>query len=99
MNEAISAICVLSALVVVWKACRALLKAEKLERNAKPVVVPIFIGTATIILFGLNFIDQMDSNRTPRDVFLGMMLLNFGYAIAICLLLAPHYQKRKNRML
>ena len=94
MNEYLSAICVLSALIVVWKAGRALLKAEKMERNARPFVLPIFMGTATAILFGLNFIDRLDANSTPRDVYQGMMLLNCGYAIAIWFLLSPHYQKR-----
>jgi hypothetical protein len=98
MNEYLSLICVVASIFAVWMSGKGLARAVKLERNGRPFVLPIFMGTATVILFGLNFIDQLDASRTPRDVYLAMMLLNFGYAIAICLLLAPHYQKRKNRI-
>lgn len=79
---------------MVWASISALIRAERVGRCARPFVVPIFAGMASIILFGLYVIDQQQVARTPRDVYFGMQLIQSMLIIAVILLLIPHLQRR-----
>lgn len=79
---------------MIWQAFKALNRAHRVGRCARPFIVPIFAGLACLILCSLVVVDMSNSVRTPRDVYFGLQLVIAALIIANILLLIPNIQKR-----
>lgn len=94
MNFFLTAFGLPVALAMTWLAMCGLIRAERVGRCARPFVLPVFIGVASLILFGLRLHDLQIENRTPRDVTMALHLIIVALFFAVILLVVPHLRRR-----
>lgn len=82
------------ALAMAWLSICGLIRAERVGRCARPFVLPVFAGVATIALLGLQAHDLMQGAKTTRDVYFGMQMIMVMLFIAVILLIIPHLRRR-----
>lgn len=94
MNLIITAFGIPAALAMTWLSLCGLIRAERVGRCARPFVMPVFVGVASLILFGLRLHDLQIINHTPRDVTTALHLIIVTLFIAVILLVIPHLRRR-----
>lgn len=83
-----------AALAMAYLSLCGLIRAERVGRCARPFVLPVFVGVASLILFGLRLHDLQIENRTPRDVTMALHLIIVALFFAVILLVVPHLRRR-----
>lgn len=73
---------------------RALSQAHKRGRCAKPYVMPVFAGVASIIISSLVVLDMTSPIKTPRDLHFGLQVIIAALSFAVFVLVTPNTKKR-----
>lgn len=94
MNEYVTLFSLPFYAAMVWASFCALIRAERVGRCARPFVLPIFGGVASVILYGLQYIILAQGGKPPRDMYFAQLFVQGMLVIAVILLLVPHLRRR-----